>query len=151
MLYFDPQDWGNRSEPFRDNQKFWTGLGEIGRENRLRYREFLNKATGARVLNTLGLTQWERDRIETLYYAQAGYMTVLDAEQFSSEFVATLIQDCPSLDFASVGAERTFSKGRDENFGAIVSKRLIDNKAEDGEYSQQSSHESFSVYEVYVC
>lgn len=73
------------------------------------------------------------DRIEPLYYAQAGYMMALDAEQFSPEFVTTLIQDFPSLNFASVGAERTFSKGKDENFGAIVSRRLINNRAEAGE------------------
>ena len=104
---------------------------------RHQYRNCLREATGASPVDRDDQTPWGLEETELLESRKGSYFMALDATDFSSEFVATLIQDCPHSDIpAPVGAERIFSRtdvvGEDKNFGAFVSKARTE--YEFGEY-----------------
>ena len=116
VLCVNRYDWAYACDPGRVNKDF-----------RHRYRNCLREARGEGPADRDDQTPWGLEETELFESRRGLYFLALDAADFSSEFVAALIRDCPHDDIpALVGAERIFSRadamGEDKDFGAYVSK-----------------------------
>ena len=114
VLYVNRYNWGYHCDPGRVNAEF-----------RHQYRDFIQRSTGASIVNWDDLDHpGDIEGIQLLKFRWSGYLMVLDAEQFSDDIMPNFIRDCPSSESENV--ERVFRnkniEGEDENFGLYVSK-----------------------------
>ncbi|MCJ1464545.1 hypothetical protein MMC07_003158 [Pseudocyphellaria aurata] len=109
VLYVGRYDWSGHCDPGRADESFDP-----------LYRAFIRDSTGARLVDTEGLEEYDIERVEQIGLStrRHGFMLAMDADRFSPDFLKPFLQECPNRG----GPERIFRQAESsDGFGAFVS------------------------------